>query len=364
MKNDNIPPSIRDKRYAAFKGLLDDVGADALLVSDLRNIRYLCGFSGSAAAMFLTKDRSILLTDFRYETQAVRESVGVDIIIYKELLASLKELAGSMSVGSIAFEAKVTSYDQWDRMRAELGGNVLLIPLKEETARIRAVKDEAEIGIIKKAAEIAERAFASVIERIRPGAKESDIAIALEYEMKKMGAEKASFDIIVASGPNSALPHARPGDRKIRDGDFVVLDFGVVYTGYCTDETCTIKAGGVGDRGEDIYRIVQEAHDRAINAVKPGVSARYVDGIARGYIAEKGYGELFGHGTGHGVGLDVHELPVISERGDATLTEGMVFTIEPGIYVPELGGVRIEDMVCVTSHGAEVLTRCNALLRG
>jgi Xaa-Pro aminopeptidase len=220
----------------------------------------------------------------------------------------------------------------------------------------RMAKDDEELALLQKSAELASSSFLSILEDIRPGALERDIALALEFAMKRAGAEEKSFDFIVVSGPRGALPHGKAGDRAVGSGELVTIDFGAVCQGYHSDETVTVAVGAPDSRQKEIYGIVKDAHDRAMDAVRPGISLKELDAKARGYIEGKGYGKFFGHGLGHGVGLEVHERPVVSFKSEGVVTEGMVFTIEPGIYIPDWGGVRIEDTVIVTSDGCRPLT--------
>jgi Xaa-Pro aminopeptidase len=205
-------------------------------------------------------------------------------------------------------------------------------------------------------ADIASQALLGILDLIRPGVPEREVALGLEFAMKNAGADDKSFDFIVASGPRGALPHGKASDKKIQVGELVTLDFGAVYRGYHSDETVTVAVGTPDSRQKEIYSIVRDAHDKALEAVKPGISLKDLDGIARRYIEGKGYGNYFGHGLGHGVGLEVHEKPTVSFRSEQTAGEGMVFTIEPGIYIPDWGGVRIEDTVVVTQDGCRLLT--------
>ncbi len=231
-----------------------------------------------------------------------------------------------------------------------------LEPLLGGFQSLRAAKDQREISLIREAARIAGEALAAVREMIRPGVREKEIALELEYRMRRGGAERASFETIVAAGSNSALPHATPGCRAIADGDCVMVDYGAVVQGYHSDETCTYIVGHASARQETVYRLVREAHDRAIGAVRPGVSCGEIDRIARGYLEEAGMDRYFAHGTGHGVGLDVHEPPRLAAGREEILQAGMVVTVEPGIYLPNEWGIRIEDTVLVTDEGAERLT--------
>ena len=349
------------RRIEKLHSLLAELKAHALLITDINNVRYFSGFTGSSATLLVAGKDRFFLTDGRYKTQAAQEVQGAEIVIYKSLPDSLEELLSELDIASLAFEAEDISYARWSDLKERLG-SIKLLPVKEQVRNIRRVKEAGEIETIKRGTSLAKEVFLAVRDLVRPGALESDIALAFEMEAKKRGASKLSFDIIVASGARSALPHASPTSNAISDGDLVVVDFGIVLDGYCTDETCTFRVGEVAPEIEEIYKTVKEAHHKAIALVKPGVKAAQIDSSARSHIADKGYGDYFSHGTGHGVGLQIHELPTISERSEEVLEEGMVFTVEPGIYVPELGGVRIEDMILVTADGAEVLTHCNKFM--
>jgi len=363
-KSEAFPESYREKRLARLGLLADSQGADAVLISNLKSIRYFCGFTGSSAHLLYCREKVYFLTDGRYKTQSKKEVENAEIIVYEnKALDSISSLLRETGIKRLAFEAKETSYCDFLKLKENLD-DIGLVPVSDELRKIRTLKDDVEIDLLKRAAEIPLNAFIAVHGLIRPGVKELDVALALDVEMRKRGAEKISFDIIVASGKRSSLPHGLAGDKLIEEGDLVIVDFGAVVEGYSTDETCTLKTGDVGKEALKIYDAVLSAHDKAIKAARPGVMARDIDAVARDYIHDKGYGDYFIHGTGHGVGLDVHELPVISKKSEDVLEEGMVFTVEPGIYVPGLGGARIEDMVLVTAKGSETITKCNNYLRG
>ncbi len=342
-------------RVARLRALLRRLGVEAFLILDLRNIRYLTGFSGSDGALLLGAGKPILLVDGRYTTQAKEQAPGARVVLYRDKASGIADALSAGGFERVGFEPASVSVELHGALRRK-AKKVHWKPLPSELGAIRAVKDKKEIESIRKAIRIATAALRSTLERMRPGVCERDIAIELEYKMLTGGADAPSFDTIIASGPNSALPHARPGSRKIRPGDFVVVDFGAASRGYHSDETCTFAVGRAGRKHEKIYAVVKEAHDRALEAVGPGVACRSVDAAARGVIEKAGYGSCFPHGTGHGAGLDVHEAPRLSTLSDAVLEEGMVITIEPGIYIPGFGGVRIEDMVLVEKCGARVLT--------
>jgi Xaa-Pro aminopeptidase len=342
-------------RVARLRALLRRSSVEAFLILDLKNIRYLTGFSGSDGALLVGAGKPVLLADGRYTAQAKVQAPGARVVLCRDKASGIADVLSARGFERIGFEPASVSVELHGALR-RMAKKVCWKPLPSELGAIRAVKDKKEIESIRKAIRIATAALRSTLERIRPGVCERDIAIELEYAMRTKGAEAPSFDTIIASGPNSAHPHAQPGARKIRPGDFVVVDFGAVCRGYHSDETCTFVVGRAGRKHENIYAVVKEAHDRALEAVRPGVACRAVDAAARGVIEKAGYGSCFSHGTGHGLGLDVHEAPRLSTLSDAVLEEGMVITIEPGIYIPGFGGVRIEDTVLVGRGGARVLT--------
>lgn len=342
-------------RIEKLRAQLHSFGAEGVLFFDLSNIRYLTGFTGSEGALFLGRDRLVLLVDGRYTTQAGRESPHADIVPVTDKLEGITDLLIAEGVGSVAFESSILTYDGYTILHNRLP-SVELLPLSSQLSELRAVKDEEEVGLITAAAGIAARALRKTLEGLAPGVREREIAASLEAAMLREGSERPSFETIVASGENAALPHAHPGDRALRSGDFVVIDYGAVYRGYHSDETCTIALGALSSEQEKVYTIVKSAHERALEAVRPGALAREIDGIARRYIDDAGYGSCFSHGTGHGVGLAVHEAPVLSPRSRSVLEEGMIITVEPGVYIPGSWGIRIEDMILVTADGCRILT--------
>ncbi len=343
------------KRISRLRSLLRHSQAEAFLILDLRNIRYLTGFTGSDGALFVGAGKPVLLVDGRYTTQACHQAPGTRVVVYSDKATGIFDSLSAGGLKRVGFEPSVMSSELLEALRRRAKG-VRWIPMQAQLGTVRAVKDSGEVRHIRKAIRIATDALRATLDRVRPGVSERDLAIELEYTMRMRGAEAASFDTIIASGPNSALPHAQPGNRKLRPGDLLVVDYGAVWQGYHSDETCTFVIGRAGRRHERIYALVKEAHDRALEAVRAGVACRDVDAAARGIIEKAGYGPLFSHGTGHGVGLDVHEAPRLSSLSEAVLEQGMVVTIEPGIYLPGFGGVRIEDTVLVEKDGARVLT--------
>jgi len=342
-------------RLSRLRAIMRRSGVDAILILDLRNIRYLTGFSGSDGALLVGAGKPSLLVDGRYTTQAAKQAPGARVVLYRDKAEGIADALTAEKCGVVGFEPTAMSVALFHDLRRR-AKKVRWKPLASELGDLRAVKDPSEINQIRKAIRIATGAMQSTLGSIRPGACELDIAVELEYEMRKKGAEGLAFDTIVASGPNSALPHARPGRRKIRPGDVVVIDYGAVSGGYHSDETCTFVIGRAGRRHEKLYALVKEAHDRALETVRPGVPCRDVDAAARAVIEKAGYGPRFSHGTGHGVGLDIHEAPRLSALSEAVLEEGMVITIEPGIYLPGLCGIRIEVTAVVEKGGVRVLT--------
>ena len=304
----------------------------------------------------LGQERTTLLVDGRYVTQAKREVKGLKVFEYRDKIEGIVAIILDDGAKNIGFEAQAISYDTYARLKDSLKG-IELKPISDEIGAIRAIKDEREIALLRRAAEISSRALISVRDIIKPGLREMDLAIDLEFKMRRSGATQLSFATIVASGINTTLPHATPSNRKIENGDIVVIDYGAVYNGYHSDETCTFVVGQANDRKKEVYRLVKEAHDRAVDALRAGVPCSEIDRVARTCIEEGGLGAYFPHGTGHGVGLDVHEAPQIAAKSKGVLEAGMVVTIEPGVYIPDLWGIRIEDTVLVEEDGCEILTK-------
>jgi Xaa-Pro aminopeptidase len=341
-------------RLQLIRDALAARGIDGFLVTDLRNVRYLSGFSGSSACLLVTQREQLLFTDFRYEEQSKRETRGFEILIEKEERPKLiVAKAKSMNLGVLGFETTVT----YAFYRSLLRKGVRVKAVANLIEDLRTAKDKAELKLIGQSVERAEKAFTDVKPRIKKGVTERQVALMLEDELKKNGCVSLPFDIIVAAGPGSSMPHAKPTDNRIRAGDLVVIDWGGEAGGYFSDMTRTLLMGGSNlSKKIEIYETVLQANKAAIASVREGVQARMVDRTARDVIQKAGYGEHFGHGTGHGVGLEVHERPRISRLGKETVKSGMVFTIEPGIYLPGIGGVRIEDMVVASRDGCRVLT--------
>ena len=344
-----------EARLAAAIKVMEAQGADALLVLSLVSIRYLTGFSGSEGALFLTAGDSMLICDSRYTLQAKEEAACCTVVEYAGKLEGISSLARERGCRRIAFDAERTSVATLNALSGAMP-DAEFLPMADQLDQLRVVKSLDEIKAIEFSAEVASSAFKKLLSTIRPGVSERTLAIDLEMIMKRGGADEKAFDFIVASGERGALPHGRPTDRILKSGEFVTFDFGACCSGYHSDETVTIAVGEPDRRLSEVYAVVKDAHDLALAAVRPGIECSALDKIARGHIESCGYGEFFRHGLGHGVGLEIHEKPTLSARSQQTALEGMIFTVEPGIYIPGLGGVRIEDMVLVTADGCRILS--------
>jgi Xaa-Pro aminopeptidase len=347
----------RQKKLAA---LLQLAGVQGLLVTHLPNIRYLCGFTGSAGVLlFLPGDRKprlIFYTDGRYTQQAKEQVKGAKVVIGRK--AALVEACGRMPAirGTLGFESEHLSFSAYQQVKEALPGKTRLKPVAGAVEQLRAVKDAGEVEQIRAAVLLGSSLFQGALAVIRPGATENFVAGELELQARHAGAEKMSFDPIVAAGPRSALPHGRASAQPIPDAGFIILDYGVILAGYCSDMTRTVHVGRASQAHRRMYDAVREAQLASIEAVRPGIQAGEVDRAGRQLLKKAGYGAYFTHSTGHGVGIEVHEPPRLAKGQTQMLAPGMVITIEPGIYIPEEGGVRIEDMVLVTQSGHEVLT--------
>ena len=345
-----------ENRLERFRRLALVDGLEAAIIQNPENRAYLSGFEGSAGSVLVTLDAAYLLVDFRYLEQAQEQAAGLKVILHQpEITSTLGVLLAELGVKNLGWEKSFVTLEQRERWESRLEG-VVLQPIPDYVSYLRMVKEEEEIGLIRRAAAIADQAFAMVRPAIRPGAVEREVAIELEYAMRRLGADRYAFDTIVASGPRSAMPHARASERVMGEGDLVIVDFGAVYNCYCSDCTRTLVLGEMSEQQREVYQTVRDAQEAALRFIRPGVKASQVDQVARDFIARRGYGKYFGHSLGHGVGRGVHEEPTLSFRDETILEPGMVVTVEPGIYIPDWGGVRIEDLVLVTPSGAEVLT--------
>jgi Xaa-Pro aminopeptidase len=336
---------------------LTGAGVDAVLITDLINVRYLTGYTGSNGLALIGPDTRAFVTDFRYVEQAA-EQVDPGFDRLKASLDLLEALNDALPAGELrlGFEEAHVSVREHARLRELLPDRIELIGVHGLVEELRAVKEPREVAAIRAAAELAGAAFERLIAGGLVGRTERDLAVELEFEMRRQGAERPSFEPIVAAGPHGALPHASPRDVEVRRGEMVVIDWGAQLEGYCSDCTRTVAAGESTEHGAEIYAIVLEAQLAGLEAIKPGTGGRDVDGVARRRIEAAGHGEHFGHGLGHGVGLDIHEAPRLAQRSDAVLEAGNVVTVEPGVYLPGDLGVRIEDLVLVTEPGREILT--------
>lgn len=338
-------------RIARLRAAMEQQGLDAVLLKSVTAIRYFSGFTSEDASVVITKDRSVLLTDFRYTIQAKAQS-GDCCEILEVSGAAHNEAIGKIvkdgSVKRMGFEDDSVSFARYQAYQA-FGAE--LVPFAKELHQLRIIKTADEVECLQKAQAMADQAFAELLKTIHAGMSERRVAAELEYICAKLGSEGPSFETIVGSGPNGAMCHAVPGDRVLQEGDLVVLDYGCMYNGYHSDMTRTFAVGKVDPIAEEIYGIVREAQQRALDALKPGITGKELDAIARDFIKEKGYGDCFGHSLGHGFGLLIHEAPYASVAGDTVFEEGMTITVEPGIYLEDKFGVRIEDCCVVTKDG-------------
>jgi Xaa-Pro aminopeptidase len=331
-------------------------GGDAMLVASSVNRRYLSGFSGTHALLLITMEHALLLTDFRYKEQAPQQAAGFEIVIHgPDAKSTAAERLHSWGVKRLLFEDLHVTYAEhasWARAIAP----VELVPASDLIESLRMYKDAGELAIMREAAALADRTFAHILPYLKPGVSELEIAAEMEMFMRREGATGPSFDTIVASGERSAMPHGVASSRKLGSGEFVTLDFGTYFQGYCSDLTRTVVVGKPSDKHLEIYAIVKEAQQAALDRLAPGMTGREADALTRDIISRYGYGDYFGHGTGHGLGMEIHEAPRLSANADTVLQPGMTVTVEPGIYLPGFGGVRIEDDVVITDSGIQILT--------
>jgi Xaa-Pro aminopeptidase len=349
-------------RKTALKKSLSRLGVSGLLITDPVNVRSLTGFSGSSGFLLITKDTPVFVTDFRYKEQASMEVKGYRIVIENSARSLvIKTLCEKHKITKLGFEENDIRYGFYSSMKRN---RIKLKPLKDTVERLRIIKSDLEISKIRIAVKRAEKAYRRLIPHIKKGVTEKSIAARLVGYLTDEGCSKLPFDPIVASGPMSAMPHSKPSGRKLKSGDLLMIDWGGEYEGYFSDMTRTLLINGKNiEKKRELYSIVLEAQRKAISSIRDGVKASVVDAAARDHLNSEGLEDYFGHATGHGVGLAVHEKPIVSWRSKDAVKNGMVFTIEPGIYIPDLGGVRIEDMVLVTRNGAEVLNKLSTRLK-
>ncbi len=344
----------RGEQYV--QDLLKTEGLDALLFFGLPSIRYLCGFTGSDGVLMVTEKESIFLTDSRYQRQAEDQVSTNKVKCYKNKFSDVVDKLCGKMLNRVGFDADHLTVSAYEELSSLSNGKICWCPISSQLRSLRASKDTPELAALKKAAALNRAAFEEVLPQIKPDVTERAIALELEFALKRLGGECNAFDFIVASGDRGALPHGVASEKLLKNGELVTIDFGTRVDGYYSDETVTLALGPVDGKLRQIFDIVLKAHDLALASIKPGMEIRQLDAVARDYITAQGYGDYFGHGLGHGVGLEVHEYPAVSPRADALVEEGMVITIEPGIYLPGTGGVRIEDTVVVTAEGYEALT--------
>lgn len=333
--------------------VMENKGLDAIVVADGYSMNYISGFTGATGYLYLSRNRKVILTDSRYTTQARGESPNFETVEVSGAVAYGKQLAEYMQadqVKKVGFEDRFLRYNQVLSLQEVCKGKTW-VGLEDSLSNLRMIKNEEEIENLRMAEEIGDKAFTRILTIIKAGMTEIEVAAELEYGMKMNGAQGFSFDTIVASGINSSMPHATPSHKKLEEGDFVTMDFGCIYNGYCSDMTRTVVIGKASDKQKEIYEVVLNAQLAGLEAISAGKTGEEVDKVARDIIAGAGYGAYFGHGLGHSVGLEIHEEPRVSPSGKTVLEENMIETIEPGIYIPDFGGVRIEDMVLVTKNG-------------
>lgn len=328
---------------------------DGLLLYKPENRRYISGFTGTTGYVLITEKDAKFITDFRYIQQASAECEGFEIVKIDNQ-KTITDVIKDLNLEKLGVEEDFMTFGQYTNFSNKLK-ETEIIPLHGTITNLRCIKFDYEVKYIEKAASIADDAFKHILKTVRPGMTERDIALELEFFMKKEGASGLSFESIVASGNRSSLPHGVASDKVVERGDMITLDFGCIYEGYCSDMTRTFVLGKANDKQKQIYNTVLKAQNAALESVKPGITGEELDKISREIISNNGYGEYFGHGLGHGVGLEVHELPHVNAKGKDEMKPGMIITIEPGIYIPNFGGVRIEDLVLVTKNGYKVLSK-------
>lgn len=334
---------------------LQEQNIDGILITNDYNRRYMTGFTGTAGVAIVSQKDAVFITDFRYTEQAAAQITDFTIVQHgATLLEEIATQVKAMGIKTLGFEKDTVSFGTYELYKRVIPAD--LVPVSGLIEKIRLIKTEQEINIIKVACEIADHAFTHILDFIKPGKTELEVSNELEFFMRQQGATQSSFDTIVASGLRSALPHGVATNKVIEKGDFVTLDFGALYNGYISDITRTVAVGEPSEKLVEMYNTVLASQLLALEKVGPGLTGIQADAIARDYLTEKGYGEAFGHSLGHGIGLEVHEGPGLSKRSETVLEPGMAVTIEPGVYVPGVGGVRIEDDILITESGNELLT--------
>lgn len=355
MNNSKISNPGNSSRLSKLKLQLSASRAEAFFLHTLPSLRYYSGFTGDSGFLLVEADRTTFFTDGRYTTQATSELPAEISLVQVDSFSQLSSILAERNITKLGVEEQSFSIFR-DRELKKRIPHLQTISCQQLISNPRLRKDKEELTLIKKAISIAEEAYQTVVTLIKPGITEHDISLELEYQMKRRGAERSAFDLIVASGYRSALPHGLASEKPIAPGDMITIDFGACYQGYHSDQTCTVFLGEPAIKHKKAYQAVFLAQQAGIKAAQPGMSAKELDHIVREMLNQAGYGEYFSHGTGHGVGLEIHEAPSISSRSFDILASEMVFTIEPGCYFPHQWGIRLEDMIYLTKQGSQVLT--------
>lgn len=332
---------------------------EAAIITDAKNRLYFTGFNSSAGIVVITKEQAFFLIDFRYFEKAKKEVKGIEVHLLEKTFSQIREILKKFNIEKVLLETEALTVSDFKRYKKELEGFEINDEndLSKNIKKLRMFKSEGEISNIEKAQAITDNAFSHILNYIKAGKTEREIMLEMEFFMRGQGSLGIAFDSIVVSGKNSALPHGKPTDKKLENGDFLTMDFGAVIDGYCSDMTRTVAIGKIDDEQKRVYETVLKAQEAAIAAIKPNKKCRDIDKIARDIIENKGYKNCFGHGLGHSLGLDVHESPAFNTRDETLLQSGMIMTVEPGIYLENKFGVRIEDMVLVTDEGCRNLTK-------
>ena len=349
-------------KLTKLRELLAEKKLDALLITSGYNRHYMTNFTGTAGIAIVSKDDAVFITDFRYMEQANEQVKDFRIVQHvKTIIEEVAAQVDRMAIKKLGFEKEDLTYGMYELYKINVKAE--LVPSAGLVEKLRIIKTPEELEVLRQAAKIADDAFTHICGYIKPGMTELQVANELEFFMRKQGAASSSFDTIVASGVRGALPHGVASDKKIQSGELVTMDYGALYNGYISDITRTVAVGEPSEQMREIYEITLAAQELAVEGFKPGLTGAEADAIARDYIASKGYGEAFGHSTGHGIGLEVHEAPGLSSRSEVVLEPNMTVTAEPGIYLPGIGGVRIEDDLVITENGCERLTHSTKVLQ-
>lgn len=350
---------MNQNRLTALRSLLAEKNLDGVIVTKYVNLHYFSGFRGDDTTLVITKDRALLVTDNRYTEQAQKQAPLFEVVEHKHgLLQKTAELVKKLGCRNVGFEGNAIIYDVYAGLASLLDGVEFKTPLNLDA--LRQIKDEEEIGYIRKACVIADKAFEDIVKFIKPGMTEIAVAARLEQVMREAGSEKPSFDTIVASGLRGSMPHGTATEKCIEEGDFVTMDYGAKYEGYCSDITRTVCVGHASDRQREVYNAVLGTQNMVLDAIAPGKSGKEIDAASREFLKKYDLAQYFGHGLGHSLGLEIHEEPRLSPSSTCEhLQPGMLITDEPGVYLPGWGGLRIEDTVLVTKTGSERLTKSN-----